>query len=917
MAGRHCGRRMSLALGVVAVWAGLAADVAAQGSTATDRTALEAIYRATGGDDWTDNTNWLSNAPLEDWYGVEVADGRVTGLRLGGWDETAREYVGNGLVGSLPPELGALSHLLWLEVGGNSGLTGPIPVELGNLGNLESLFLQENWLTDSIPAALGRLENLEWLGLDGNALTGSIPADLGNLQYLRGLTLGSNELSGPLPASLSGLSALEMLNLDKTGLCVPDTPVMRTWVAAISDFSGVFCAGSVAFSRVITQPGLGRLDYVVVVADLDGDGRDDDILAGGREEYNLDGMPEERFVKTTLRVFIGEGDGSFRHAPELVEGTIDARVPRVVAADFNSDSRVDLAIFDHGVYVDEQSLGYGIPPQLFLSSEDGVLRPSSALADAVRQEHERRPRPYYSGPADLHIKTAASGDIDGDGDFDLWVESTGGANVPSHFMVNNGDGTFTIEPARATDEVLRNNPPDYRRHVGNALVDVDNDGDLDLALGHIQNDGDPSTAGRSSTVLVNDGGGHYPTRIDMPLAAFNGGYTAVQALTHFDVNGDGFQDLLLVHERDGPTHEMSHTGRYIQVLINREGASFGDETPTWMADQSATMPARRANGDRLHNSAQPSMHDVDGDGCVDLVMSGVAPVRTESPLVYLNDGSGRFEAMSPVPFAGSDRYYGQYAVPADVSGNAAIGFVVPRRDVGPDRRYGTADDFTILVTLLNTTPPGPIRCADPANRAPAPTGALPDRTLAPDDTLNVNVSRAFADPDGDALTYTVSSSAPQVVTARAAGAVVTLMALGEGAATIRVTATDPGGLSATQSFTVTVSTTTVSVPFTDDPIQLGVTPVRAVHFTELRSRIDALRAGTGLGRFAWTDPVLWAGVTPVRREHLLELRAALAEAYGAAGRAAPRWTDAVSAAGSTPIRAAHVTELRAAVLALE
>ena len=567
--------------------------------------------------------------------------------------------------------------------------------------------------------------------------------------------------------------------------------------------------------------------------------------------------------------------------------------------------------------MDEQSLGYGIPPQLFLSSEDGVLRPSSALADAVRQEHERRPRPYYSGPADLHIKTAAAGDIDGDGDLDLWVESTGGANVPSHFMVNNGDGTFTIEPARATDEVLRNYPPDYRRHAGNALVDVDNDGDLDLALGHIQNDLDPSPAGRSSTVLVNDGSGHYPTRIDMPLAAFNGGYTAVQALTHFDVNGDGFQDLLLVHERDGPTHEMSHTGRYIQVLINREGASFGDETPTWMADQSATMPARRANGDRLHNSAQPSMHDVDGDGCVDLVMSGIAPVRTESPLVYLNDGSGRFEAMSPVPFAGSDRYYGQYAVPADVSGNAAIGFVVPRRDVGPDRRYGTADDFTILVTLLNTTPPGPIRCADPANRAPAPTGALPDRTLAPDDTLNVNVSRAFADPDGDALTYTVSSSAPQLVTARAAGAVVTLMALGEGAATIRVTAIDPGGLSATQSFTVTV-TTSVSGSFTDDPIQPGVTPVKAVHFTELRMRIDGLRRAEGLQAFRWTDPGLRVGVTRVRLAHLLELREALSAAYAAAGRSAPRLDRrGRRRRGTTPIRAAHVTELRAAVLALE
>ena len=42
---------------------------------------------------------------------------------------------------------------------------------------------------------------------------------------------------------------------------------------------------------------------------------------------------EDRLTKTTLRVFVGEEDGSFRHAPELVEGTIDARNPIVVAAE--------------------------------------------------------------------------------------------------------------------------------------------------------------------------------------------------------------------------------------------------------------------------------------------------------------------------------------------------------------------------------------------------------------------------------------------------------------------------------------------------------------------------------------------------------------------------------------------------------
>ena len=185
-----------------------------------------------------------------------------------------------------------------------------------------------------------------------------------------------------------------------------------------------------------------------------------------------------------------------------------------------------------------------------------------------------------------------------------------------------------------------------------------------------------------------------------------------------------------------------------------------------------------------------------------------------------------------------------------------------------------------------------------ANRPPAGVaGTLPDRTLTRGDTLDVDVSRAFVDPDGDVLAYTVSSSAPRVVTVRLAGSRARLTAVGEGASTIRVTAADPAGLRATQAFTVTV---VLPAPFTDDPLVPGVTPIRAVHFTELRTRIDAVRAAAGLGRFAWTDPVLRAGVTRVRLVHLLQMRSALAAAYRAAGRPAPRWADAAPTRGTTP-----------------
>ena len=901
-------------LAVFAFAAGLCAsadDARAQGSPETDRAALVAVYRTTGGDDWTNNTNWLSAAPLGDWYGVEVnGDGRVTGLRLGGWDETVRRHVGNGLTGALPPELGTLSHLRWLEIGGNRGLTGTIPAALGRLGSLEGVVLDHNALTGPIPTELGNLTHLRYLALSSNALSGRIPVELGNLTGLTELNLGwTTMLSGPLPESLIRLSALEWLQLEGSFLCAPDTPAVRTWLATIRDFTGAICDELPPFLHVVTQPGLGRLDSVLAVADLDGDGRDD-ILAGGRWDPDSGKAPEERFRKTPLRVFVSAGDGSFRHAPELVEGTIDVHDPIVATDDFNGDGRADFAVFDYGAFVNEHRSGYGNPPQLFLSSPDGRLRPSDALADAVRSEHALRPQPRYSGPADLHVKLATPGDIDGDGDIDLWVESTGGANVIGHFMVNNGDGTFTIDPDRAPYELLHNPQPEFWRHVGNDLVDLDNDGDLDLALGQIR-DLDPTHINQFSIVLVNDGTGHYPERIELPHPAFYDGYTSVQALTHFDVNADGFQDLLLVHERMGNTlpNVIPFTGRYIQVLINRGGTSFGDETLAWMGDQSATTPERDADGNPLYNRGDPKMHDVDRDGCADLVMSRKNNgVRTESPLVYRNDGSGRFQAMSPVPFAGSNRYFGQGAVPADVNGDAVVDFVVPHRDVGPDERYGTADDFTFLVTLLNTTPAGPARCRP---RVMA-VGTLPARTL------HVGAGAvAVVVPVGDtfrnASTYRASSSVPGVATVSLSGSDLTVTPVAAGMATITVTASGVDNSVVTQRFRVMVLAATA---FTD-PFRPGLTLVKAIHFLELRTRIAALRARAGLPPVRWTDPVLTVGVTPVKRVHLTELRTALNAAYDAAGRRRPPYTDDAVIAGVTAIKAAHVVELRNAIVALE
>ena len=48
-----------------------------------DRAALVALFNATDGEGWKNNTNWLSNTTLEHWYGITTDDsGRVVRLAL-------------------------------------------------------------------------------------------------------------------------------------------------------------------------------------------------------------------------------------------------------------------------------------------------------------------------------------------------------------------------------------------------------------------------------------------------------------------------------------------------------------------------------------------------------------------------------------------------------------------------------------------------------------------------------------------------------------------------------------------------------------------------------------------------------------------------------------------------------------------
>ena len=154
--------------------------------------------------------NWVADTPMTEWKGVDIhgpplhiTSNRVTALRLGHLD----------LGGTIPPELGDLSHLheLYLE---DNGLTGEIPPALSKLTNLWILSLSVNELSGEIPPEMGRMVNLRWLYLHTNQLTGAIPSELGSLWYLERLYLAGNKLTGCVPDALRDIPMNDLSELD-------------------------------------------------------------------------------------------------------------------------------------------------------------------------------------------------------------------------------------------------------------------------------------------------------------------------------------------------------------------------------------------------------------------------------------------------------------------------------------------------------------------------------------------------------------------------------------------------------------------------------------------------------------------------------------------------------------------------------
>jgi hypothetical protein len=359
--------------------------------------------------------------------------------------------------------------------------------------------------------------------------------------------------------------------------------------------------------------------FVNAFADYDSDG-DLDLFVG------LGGTPNRLYRNDNLKVAPGFSRAFTDVATSV--GLADARATRAAAwGDFDRDGDPDLLV--------------GFTP-----GAGSVLR-------LYRNDRGR----FVNVTADARIEVDAGAvrqpvwvDVDGDGDLDLHV-----------VFRDRADALFRNEAGRSFTEVASGlGLADSRRGVGATWLDYDEDGDLDVYVAHmdgdanalyrreggrfddvaeaaglawggrapreaangtvrpcaadINNDGriDLFTANYGPNGLfLNQGGGRFEDASRVWGVAIDGRYDTC-AFADFD--NDGRLDLYVNGTVTGGTS-------YRDYLFRNDGTRFVDETPDNLRGLNADHGAQWA--------------DVDGDGDVDLALTGVG--TDVMPLLFRND----------------------------------------------------------------------------------------------------------------------------------------------------------------------------------------------------------------------------------------------------------------------------------------
>ena len=394
----------------------------------------------------------------------------------------------------------------------------------------------------------------------------------------------------------------------------------------------------------------------LALADFDGDGHMDLFLGGLRNDNQL---------------WWGEGNEAFDEQGAVAFAGIDLTVAvGATAVDYDGDGDLDLFV-----------TRYSQPDKLLRNEGDRTFTDVTAAA-GIGGHSTVSPVPPFDGDPDrweegrLTSQSASWGDIDGDGDLDLFVGTYGRPTIldvtekvpdcddhivdPSELWLNDGDGTFTDASDRLPMEV----------HDGyvfmSGFYDVDGDGLPELYTSHDDGLCAPSVLlhNTGGTFAVDHASGFHPDSFDMGMGVG-------------DLNGDELPDMLLT----------SWNG----VALVRSYADPTTLTGVGYLDATASMGLTVDGAPReAPGTAQPGQQiygwgaelgDIDNDNDLDAVMlfgywnfyTGAGDPLQQNDGLWIQEG-GQFTDEAPA-MGLADPGVGRGVVMADLNGDGWLDIV--------------------------------------------------------------------------------------------------------------------------------------------------------------------------------------------------------------------------------------------------
>lgn len=428
---------------------------------------------------------------------------------------------------------------------------------------------------------------------------------------------------------------------------------------ASSDDSSLTTLATLTFQDLINDfdpsIGMGANTYLAT-GDLNNDQKEDVVFGHFFLKTEGDTILGHLNVSSKLGFFVNSG-GSFATNTDLFESIPERVMPRFgLIADYNGDDKNDLFVacqgWDTAESVGEQNL-------LMLSTTDNKLSDVSTTSLPVQNDNSHG---------------AAHGDIDNDGDLDIFlINSYGGGTINSYFLINDGSGTFTMD--NSTTRISQSLIAHYgvtsgtnAAYVYAHFYDVNQDGSVDLILASHPPRGNASDFNGIfySRIVLNNGSGNF---LENNVIEFSAGIFGAETISYgawpFDINQDNKIDFIIAQAKAFPRH----SGIYLQVHINQDNNTFTEATADWIPNQDFYADPNYSFPDRVF------FKDFNGDGYNDIIVGSKGPVAVSGDnkpsVIFVNDGTGKMTGIKGTSiFSGSQ--WLNTLVPIDFNGDGKL-----------------------------------------------------------------------------------------------------------------------------------------------------------------------------------------------------------------------------------------------------